>query len=99
MTDEKDKARRVILARRARFVAAAMAGAGAAMSCGKETVKPSDDAAVQAPMTCLTATPTPCLSTVPPDWETNDAGTIAPRVCLSVSTSNPPKDAGKKEPR
>jgi hypothetical protein len=87
-----DEAKRLILARRARFVAAALAGV--AVACGGST----DDADPQA---CLSppyqprdagsdadadAAPQPCLEPLPPD-----AGDDAePQVCLSPL----PPDAG-----
>jgi hypothetical protein len=88
-----DDAKRLILARRARFVAAALAGvAGVAVACGGSI----DDAD---PQPCLSppyqprdagsgtdAEPQPCLEPLPPD-----AGDDAePQVCLSPL----PPDAG-----
>jgi hypothetical protein len=65
-----DDAKRAILARRAKFVAAAIAGLGAA--CGKEPK--GDDAG---------APPGPCLSVyVAPDAGAPDAQ--RPRACLSA---------------
>ena len=67
MTDHDS--RRVILARRAKFVAAALAGAGivaSAQACGGETARDGTDAAGDAaPQPCLKthadAEPQPCL--------------------------------------
>ena len=65
-----DEAKKAILARRAKFVAAAIAGLGAA--CGKHT---SEDAG---------APPGPCLSVaIVPDAGDEDVQP-RPRVCLSV---------------
>jgi hypothetical protein len=91
-----DEAKRRILARRARFVAAAMTGA--AVACGKEKAEP--------PQPCLSvvyvppdagaeaaAPPAPCLTVAPPSPAVPDAG-AHPRPCLSIAPI--PKDAGKK---
>jgi serine/threonine-protein kinase len=86
-----DDARKKILARRAKFVAAAVAGI--AVACGKEpapqpclSATPVDDASVP-PQPCLSP-PQPCLSVYyPPE----DAA--PPRPCLKPMA---PSDAGKK---
>lgn len=67
-----DDARRQILQRRARFVAAAVTSLGIATSCGE---KPK-------PQPCLSQTATPTSDAGPPPAE--DTGT-APTVCLSVA--------------
>ena len=104
MTKQDDEARKKILARRATFVAAALAGVGTA--CGKEPTPP--------PQPCLTpvqtvddaAAPEPCLSP-PPRPDEADAG--KPEPCLRVpvpaddGTEAPPpppprRDAGKPQP-
>jgi hypothetical protein len=74
-----DEAKRVILMRRARFVAAALAGLNAAM-CGGETDGPSAGVPVAVDDG---GTPQPCLSaTAPPDAGASDAD-AAPQPCLS----------------
>ena len=81
-----DDARRIILARRARFVAAAVASIG--IACGKEKVSPT---------VCLSVSTVvaPDASSPPPDAATatgEDGGsTITPAPCLSVPA---PRDAG-----
>ena len=87
-----DDAKNAILARRAKFVAAALAGI--TMACGKENaphpcldVPPPEDAATIQPMTCLTTTAPP-PSAPPPD-----AGVARP--CLEVM---PPKAKPKGSP-
>ena len=98
----KDDAKKIILARRARFLAAAVASVG--IACGKESTPPQPClsepyiAPDAEPMPCLTpiaveqpdaAQPQPCLAPPPPD-----AGPEPPRPCLSPPPYNPP-DAGK----
>jgi hypothetical protein len=84
-----DDAKRLILARRARFVAAALAGVAAA--CGGETE--------ESPRVCLSvladsgpgdasgsdAEPQPCLAPLPPDASTDAASDAdaGPQPCLS----------------
>jgi hypothetical protein len=81
-----DDAKRIILMRRARFVAAALAGLNAAM-CGGETDGPSPGQPVAVDDG---GTPQPCLSPiVPPDAGGSDAD-AAPQPCLSPL----PPDAG-----
>lgn len=89
-----DDAKKLILARRARFVAAAVASVG--IACGKEKATPPTP-----PEPCLSPTvaieadagapptPTPCLSVAypPPD-------AAPPRPCLTMVA--PRRDAGKK---
>jgi hypothetical protein len=77
-----DGSKKIVLARRARFIAAAVASVG--IACGKENKEP--------PMPCLSvayippdAEPMPCLS--PPPMDTNDA---AP-----TDAGAPDADAGK----
>ncbi|MBX3207045.1 MAG: hypothetical protein KF764_18505 [Labilithrix sp.] len=73
-----DGNRKLILARRARFVAAALASvaatttalAGALEACGGETEEPRTEGKDAGPRPCLspTANPTPCLGVaLPPD--------------------------------
>lgn len=96
-----DDAKKTILARRAKFIAAAVASVG--IACGKTpmsspepclSVATEHDAA--APMPCLSPPPSDAGVTPPP----SDAGvtpptspTTVPMPCLSVRM--PPKDAGK----
>jgi hypothetical protein len=62
-----EEAKRIILARRARFVAAALAGLNAAMCGGKsDGDAPKPDAGVVAPDG---GNPQPCLSSLPRDPE------------------------------
>lgn len=88
-----DDAKKILLARRARFVAAAIAGLS--MGCGKEAaphpcldVAPEQDGAPAQP-------PAPCLTVAPPQPPPPE-----PQPCLSVyvprDAGTPPKrDAGK----
>lgn len=87
-----DDAKKTILARRARFVAAAMASMS--LACGKEHADPQPclsepyhppDAA---PAPSDTAPPQPCLSAT--------AATAEPMPCLSVAR---PEDAGATAPK
>lgn len=73
---DEDDAKRVILARRARFVAAALAGAGATSTLeacsGAHDGDDSGVAADVAPRPCLSGdfgVPQPCLAALPPDAE------------------------------
>jgi hypothetical protein len=98
MGNDNDDAKRLILARRARFVAAALAGV--AVACGGATdegdpqpclsIRPTDGGIDSAkPQPCLEpsvdedAGPQPCLSPLPPD--AGDAGDAdaGPQPCLS----------------
>jgi hypothetical protein len=82
MSDES--AKKTILSRRARFVAAAMMGAGAA-SCSTCTPEPCLSAAPitdTAPVPCLSAAPSVCLS---PTAMPSDTG---------ATTGRDPPDAG-----
>lgn len=71
---DQDEARRLVLARRARFVAAALAGAS--IACGKETAQP--------PLPCLSiaspvdASPRPCLEVEAPPADAADGGAPSP---------------------
>jgi hypothetical protein len=103
VTKKEDENRKKILARRATFVAAALAGVSTA--CGKEPAPP--------PQPCLSVVPSfdagpePCLSPVPPE-SPDETGTPAdagapdapPAPCLRVVA--PPQeqsaDAGPKPP-
>lgn len=85
-----DDAKRAILARRARFVAAALAGVS--IACGKEAAKPEP---CLEPMIDRDAEPMPCLSPPPMPVEEEDAG--APRPCLEIAP--PPKSAQTASPR
>src|SRR5262245_42133194 len=90
-----EDAKKLILARRAKFVAAALAGmTGVATACGGSTSEPAD------PQPCLKiapdssvaadasgdATPQPCLEPLPPD----SGGDAEPQPCLAPL----PPDAG-----
>ena len=87
-----DASKRLVLARRARFVAAAVAGI--AVACGKE----------KAPAPCLevtaapsdAASPEPCLSVFSRDLDAAPAppATEPPRPCLSIA---PRRDAGARK--
>jgi hypothetical protein len=94
VTDDRDDARRLILARRARFVAAALAGASVA--CGKEPAPP--------PQPCLSepagydadTEPRICLSVVaidPEDAGATDAATDVPADASTDAGATPKRDA------
>jgi hypothetical protein len=94
--DDADQTKRLILARRARFVAAALASVTAAgtAACGKTTAQPclEPPPATASPHPCLdVASPEPCLAhrVDPPD-----AGSTEPQptVCLKVAPL--PKEGG-----
>ncbi len=68
---DADEARRRILARRASFVAAALAGVSTA--CGKEPNQPPQPC-LSMPLIVEDAGPEPCLSPVPPEQVPGDAG-------------------------
>jgi len=98
MSDDQKK---IVLARRAKFVAAAVASVG--IACGKEQAEP--------PRPCLSqvyvppdAEPQPCLSPVavePPDAATEDAAmpmpsdAATPVPCLSVAPPRKPPPTKK----
>jgi len=88
------EAKRIILARRARFVAAALAGLNAAM-CGGETDGGSDGGTNPRP--CLSPPsvqdggPKPCLSPPLPDAAADADGDAEPQPCLAPP---PGGDAG-----
>jgi hypothetical protein len=102
MTKKDEEARKKILARRATFVAAALAGVSTA--CGKEPGPP--------PQPCLSvlapvedAGPEPGLSPAPPPSRPEEGG--VPMPCLKVAAptegpktapSNVEEDAGPKPP-
>jgi hypothetical protein len=84
-----DESRRIILARRARFIAAALASAGiTAASCNKSNVE---------------ANPQPCLSVAPvnndaaPPPHEAPPEQVPPQVCLSPLPPSP-EDAGTVPP-
>jgi hypothetical protein len=96
-----DEDREAILARRNRFVSAALAGlAGASLvaACGGEVSTPSD---AGSPQPCLSpmaepdasrdgSLPQPCLSPLPPDAGRDTGNDATPQPCLSPL----PPDAG-----
>jgi hypothetical protein len=95
-----DEDRDAILARRNRFVSAALAGlAGASLvaACGGEVSTPND---AGSPQPCLSPTaqpdagndsaPQPCLSPLPPDAGQDAGNDATPQPCLSPL----PPDAG-----
>jgi hypothetical protein len=102
-----DDAKKAILARRARFIAAAMVGAGISVSCSNKDSPPQvclsvaidqDAGPPPGPSVCLSPIPSPCLSVAPPQPEAPDAGATIrdagapPRPCLSQRPpSKPPK--------
>ncbi|MBX3207048.1 MAG: hypothetical protein KF764_18520 [Labilithrix sp.] len=106
-----DEARKRILARRATFVAAALAGVSTA--CGKEPATQPQPCLSQ-PFVVDDAGPLPCLSPPPRPESLPDDGTLPPQVCLSpmppthetdgpppmpcLSVQEPPADAGKPKP-
>lgn len=90
-----DEARKIVLARRARFIAAAVAGVGIACSDPKRPEPclspiPEQPDPGPGPDVCLSVSPQPCLEPMPPP----DAG--AP----DAADSNPPApaDAGAPAP-
>ncbi len=84
--DEANRARSAILARRARFVAAAMVGAGLS-GCGDKT----------APSVCLSFVPAPVPSAPNGTGATADGG--APETPAATTTAAPdPVDAGTPRP-
>ncbi len=98
-----DETRKLILARRAKFVAAAIASVG--IACGKTGADPQPCLSPP-PMEQDATTPQPCLSVMipvepvdaaPPIQTDSDAG-AQPQPCLSPMP-NPPQDAGKPVPQ
>lgn len=88
-------ARAIILARRAKFVSAALAGT---LACGKTTAPPDD----HTPRVCLSAAPVeprPCLTVVAP-FQPDDAGPDAaiPVPCLKVRAPPSSKPIGDAAP-
>jgi hypothetical protein len=81
----EDDAKKAILARRARFVAAAMMGAGL-VSCDRKSGEPTVCLSIAVPSSA-DAAPTPCLTVLPPPPTTPDAG-------ASVSDDGGAGDAG-----
>lgn len=98
---EHDLTRRRVLARRATFVAAALAGVSSA--CGKE---PNTSTPCLTPVPTETAQPSVCLTPVEPSSDagappptpttttTSDAGRAGPVPCLSVRIRPQDEDAG-----
>jgi hypothetical protein len=89
-----DDDKKLILARRAKFVAAALAGVSVA--CGKEPTPPPAQPCLSVPMEHADAgAPEPCLSVIDPDWERDasptpvDAG-AAPTTRLQQSDASTP---------
>jgi hypothetical protein len=87
-----DDAKRAILARRARFIAAALAGvtatATAIEACGGETTGGDSRSDAAAPRPCLEPPPQPCLGALPPPRDAStdadaDAKEEPPKPCLS----------------
>lgn len=92
-------ARKIVLARRARFVAAAIAGVGIACSDPKHPepclapMPPDPGDHRPGPNVCLSVSPAPCLEIPPADAGAPDAPTEPePMPCLKVA---PPKDPPK----
>lgn len=85
-------AKKIVLARRARFIAAAVAGLG--LACGKEKAAPCLSIAQPQDAAPLPE-PTPCLSApIPHEPSEPDA---EPRPCLSIAP--PIRDAGSSKKR
>jgi hypothetical protein len=79
-----DDAKKTILSRRARFVAAAVAGLGVS-ACGKSTVPPD---AGETPVASESASPAPCLTVFPePPPPPIDGGNPVP--CLTIARPPP----------
>jgi hypothetical protein len=94
VTKQDDEARKKVLARRATFVAAALAGVSTA--CGKEPAQPPQPCLSVAPI--LDVGPQPCLSPVPPSQpDETDAGT--PQPCLKVAPPAEDADVAEPQPR
>lgn len=91
-----DEAKRLILARRARFVAAAVAGIAAACGGSTEDTRPTpclEPGIRDSGADAADADPKPCLSPLPPDASSDasdDADAGIPQPCLSRL----PPDAG-----
>jgi hypothetical protein len=92
-----DEAKRLILARRARFVAAAVAGIAAACGGATDDTKPTPCLEPVIRDSGADADPKPCLTPLPPDASSDaggdaasDADTGVPQPCLSQL----PPDAG-----
>jgi hypothetical protein len=112
--DDEQEDRLAILARRALFVASAVAGIGAAVGCGDDLppqpcLTVAVDTTASAETTAAPATteapPQPCLTMMPADTADpvppRDAGPPKPppRPCLTVTVpSPPPPDAGPPKP-
>lgn len=83
---KRPDARMIVLARRAKFVSAALAGT---LACGKSTAPPDE----HTPRVCLSAAPLdprPCLSVAMPKPPAEDAGAadggkLVPMPCLKVA--------------
>jgi hypothetical protein len=91
-----DDAKKLVLARRARFVAAALAGM--TIGCGKENaphpcldVPPGEDANALVPQVCLTA---PVPSPPPPDASSDASSDAASDAAIDAGS-----DAAKAKPR
>lgn len=94
MTDDDKK---TILARRARFVAAALTSAGlgalAVQGCGGDTSSPGTDAAADGAVDAQPDGPSVCLS------QPFDGGHDAPQPCLSPPPPDAADDADDAEPQ
>ncbi len=79
----------LILARRAKFVAAAVASAGMVSACGASEAQSPADATSE---TSADTSPSPCLRTVPPDTGLVDGGADVsdtnPTPCLDVAVDS-----------
>lgn len=83
-------AKKLILARRARFIAAALAGLST-NACGKTEAK-LDGGTEMAPQPCLEPPPAPCLTVMPPQPDPPDAADVSepsPQPCLSTVAQPP----------
>lgn len=94
MSDPPDEgAKKIVLARRARFIAAAVAGLG--LACGKEKAAPCLSIAAPQQDAAPFPEPTACLSApIPQEPSAPDA---EPRPCLSIAP--PVRDAGSSKKR
>ena len=101
--DDANDAKKIILARRARFVAAAVASVG--IACGKtESSPPMPCLSIAVPYDAEPPPPQPCLSPMPADAALFDAATDGPTdagpdapipvPCLSI---RPPTKEPKKK--
>lgn len=107
-TGDETEDRVAILARRALYIASAVAGIGAAVGCGDDkpppqpclTVAPINTAPSTSPAPADTETaPQPCLTMMPVEPSASEDAGSPPQPCLSVSrpVDRWPQDAGASD--